>query len=134
MDRMVECELARIFINENSDPQYIFLREKAGERQFPIIIAITEAMAIDRFVREENVPRPQTHELLNDAIKQLGAHVIRVEVTKLENHTFYANLILDRDGETIELDARPSDAIALGVRNATPIFVHEDVLDEVTAT
>ena len=134
MDRMVECELTQIFINENSDPQYIFLREKNGSRQFPIVIAITEAQAIDRFVRDEPVPRPQTHELLNETIRALGAKVLRVEVTKLENHTFYANLILDRDGTTIELDARPSDAIALGVRNATPLFVHEDVLDEVTAT
>jgi bifunctional DNase/RNase len=130
MDRMVECELTQIFINENSDPQYIFLREKAGTRQFPIVIAITEAQAIDRFVRDESLPRPLTHELLHETILRLGATVTRIEVTKLENHTFHASLVLDRAGEAIEIDARPSDAIALGVRSSAPLFVHEDVLEE----
>lgn len=130
MDRMVECELARIIINENSDQQYIFLREKDGARQFPIVIAIMEALAIDRFVKEQETARPLTHELLCRTIASLGATVARIEVTKLQDHTFYANLVLDRNGETIEIDARPSDAIAVGVKHATPIFVHEDVLEE----
>jgi bifunctional DNase/RNase len=130
MDRMVECELARIIIHENSEQQYIFLREKEGPRQFPIVIAIMEALAIDRFVKEQSTQRPLTHELLCRVIEALGARVARVEVTKLKDHTFYANLVLDRNGDTIEVDARPSDAIAIGVKNLCPIFVHEDVLEE----
>jgi len=130
MDRMVECELARIIINENSDQQYIFLREKQGSRQFPIVIAIMEALAIDRFVKEQQTQRPLTHELLSETIRSLGAQVERIEVTQLKDHTFFANLVLERNGESIEVDARPSDAIAIGVRNGSPIFVHEDVLEE----
>jgi bifunctional DNase/RNase len=134
MDRMVECELARIIINENSDQQYIFLREKSGPRQFPIVIAIMEAMAIDRFVKEQTTQRPLTHELMHDTIRALGATVKRIEVTKLQNQTFYAQLVLQRDGTEVEIDARPSDAIALAVRNAARIFVHEDVLEEVASS
>ncbi|MHC4339620.1 MAG: bifunctional nuclease family protein [Planctomycetota bacterium] len=133
MDRMVECELARIIINENSDQQYIFLREKSGPRQFPIVIAIMEAMAIDRFVKEQATQRPLTHELLHETIRSLGASVQRVEVTKLQNQTFYAVLVLQHNGTEIEIDARPSDGIAIAVRNAARIYVHEDVLEEVAA-
>jgi bifunctional DNase/RNase len=131
MDRMVEMELARIIINESSDQQFIFLREKNGQRQFPIVISIMEALAIDRFVKEQETPRPLTHELLNTTVGALGAHVSRVEVTQLKNGTFYANLVLARDGAEVEIDSRPSDAIALAVRNHSQIFVAEDVLEEV---
>jgi len=133
MDRMVEVELVRIIINDNSDQQYIFLREKDGQRQFPIVISIVEAMAIDRFVKEQATARPLTHELLNSTIQSLGATVSRVEVTQLKSGTFYANLVLARDGAETVIDARPSDAIALAVRNRAPIFVHEDVIEEVVA-
>lgn len=131
MDRMVECELARIIINENSSEQYIFLREKGGTRQFPIVIAIDVAMAIDRFVKGEQTIRPLTHDLLSAAIRALGAEVTRVEITKLQDKTFYANLVLLRDGKEIEVDARPSDSIALAVAHAARVFVDEDVLEAV---
>ncbi len=131
MSGMVEMELARIIINESSDQQFIFLREKGGQRQFPIVISIMEAMAIDRFVKEQETPRPLTHELMNKVIGGLGARIERVEVTELKNGTFYANLVLQRDGSQIEVDARPSDAIALAIRNASQIFVAEQVLEEV---
>lgn len=133
MDRMVECELVRIIINDNADQQYIFLREKNGDRTFPIVISVFEAFAIDRFVKEQRPPRPLTHELLFSILQQLGAHVERTEVTKLEESTFYANLVLKRGEEKIDVDARPSDAIALAVRSGAPIFVHEDVIDEVAS-
>ena len=133
MDRMVECELARIIIHENSDQQYIWLREKEGARIFPIVIAIMEALAIDRFVKEEQTQRPLTHELLHRTLVTLGIEVERIEVTKLQDHTFYANLVLLREGRQYEIDSRPSDAIAVAVRNQAPIFVHEDVLEEVAA-
>jgi bifunctional DNase/RNase len=132
MDRMVECELSRIIINENSDQQYIFLREKDGTRQFPIVIAITEALAIDRFVKEQSTVRPLTHELLFSTITALGCQVTRVEVTQLKDHTFYANLVLGRNGDEVEIDARPSDAIAIAVRTGAQLFVNEEVLDEAT--
>ncbi|MCZ6574148.1 MAG: bifunctional nuclease family protein [Planctomycetota bacterium] len=131
MSGMVEMELARIIINESSDQQFIFLREKGGQRQFPIVISMMEALAIDRFVKEQETPRPLTHELMNKVIGSLGANISRVEVTELKNGTFYANLVLQRDGSEIEVDARPSDAIALAIRNSSQIFVAEQVLEEV---
>ncbi len=131
MSGMVEMELARIIINDSSDQQFIFLREKGGQRQFPIVISIMEAMAIDRFVKEQETPRPLTHELMNKVIGGLGAHISRVEVTELKNGTFYANLVLQQDGSEVEVDARPSDAIALAIRNGSQIFVAEQVLEEV---
>jgi bifunctional DNase/RNase len=134
MDRMVECELARIIINDNAEHQYIFLREKTGERTFPIVISVFEAFAIDRFVKDQRPPRPLTHELLFSILQQLDVTIERTEVTKLEQSTFYANLVLKRGGEEIDVDARPSDAIALAVRSGAPIFVHEDVIDEVASS
>ena len=131
MDRMVECELTQIIINENSDEQFIFLREKNGTRQFPIVIAIIEAMAIDRFVKGERTQRPLTHDLLANTIRGLGAEVTRTEVTRLHDKTFYANLIVRHNGTEVAIDARPSDAIAMAICHAAQIFVHEDVLEEV---
>ncbi len=134
MDRMVECELARIIINDNADQQFIFLREKSGERTFPIVISVFEAFAIDRFVKEQRPPRPLTHELLFSVLQQLGVTIERTEITKLEDSTFFANLVLKRGEEKFDVDARPSDAIALAVRAAAPIFVHEDVIDQVASS
>lgn len=134
MDRMVECELARIIINDNADQQFIFLREKSGERTFPIVISVFEAFAIDRFVKGQRPPRPLTHELLFSVLQQLGVTIERTEVTKLEESTFYANLVLRKGDGKFDVDARPSDAIALAVRSGAPIFVHEDVIDEVASS
>ncbi|MEE8106887.1 MAG: bifunctional nuclease family protein [Planctomycetota bacterium] len=131
MDRLVEVELARIIINETSDQQYIFLREKGGQRQFPIVISTFEAAAIDRYVKEAETPRPLTHELLHRVIEKLGCKVLRIEVTKLEEGTFYANLVLGGPDGEVPVDARPSDAVAIAVRNHCPIFVNEDVIEEV---
>ena len=134
MDRMVEAELARIIINDAVDQQQIWVREKGGGREFPIVIGVTEALAIDRFVKEQANPRPLTHDLLHSVIEHLGGTVVRVEVTELREGTFYANLVLKgNDGEEIDVDARPSDTIALAVCNHCPIFVHEDVIEEVVA-
>jgi len=134
MDRMVECELARIFIMENSDQQYIFLREKGGTREFPIIIALPEAQAIDRFVKGETLIRPLTHELLVSVVDTVGAKIERIEVTEIRDGTFYGNLVL-RNGEDVHnVDTRPSDAIALAVHSGAPIFVAETVLDDAAQT
>ena len=101
-------------------------------REFPIIIGLGEAAAIDRFVKEQHTQRPLTHELLHAVIDALGGKLQRVEVTQLKDSTFYANLALvSESGREIDVDARTSDAIALAVRTGAPLFVHEDVLEEV---
>src|SRR5687767_4044706 len=106
---MVEMLLTKIVIRETSDQQCIYLREKDGERQFPIVIGVFEALAIDRRVRDRKTPRPMTHDLLVDVIRGLGARLERVVVSDLRDNTFYARLLVSPagGGEIVEIDARP---------------------------
>jgi len=126
---MIQVELSKIIITETSDYQVIWLREKGGQRTFPILISIVEASAIDRTVRDIKTPRPLTHDLLSTVISTLGAKLDRIVVSALRNNTFYAKLLLTLDGRTVEVDSRPSDAVATAVRLDAPIFVEDDVLD-----
>ena len=130
---MVEMQLSRIVIRESSDHQTIFLREKGGMRQFRILIGLFEAIAIDRRVRERQTARPMTHDLMANVVRSLGAELEKVVVSELRDNTFYARLVVRRPGddEPIEIDARPSDAIALATHLDAPIFVAEEVLDAV---
>ena len=128
---MVEMELARILITDTSEGQIIVLREKEGSRSFPIVIGYFEAAAIDRHVKEIRTPRPLTHDLLHSVISSLGGTLERIVVNSLANETFYAQLIISRNGETLTVDSRPSDAVALAVLEGKPIFVDESVLDQV---
>jgi len=138
----VQMELARILISETQDTHYVELREvdpaTPGEpRQFPIVIGYTEAVAIERRLMGEVPPRPQTHELLAEVVDKLGYRLEEVVISDLSDHTFYARLHLRSKTDPNDLrdiDARPSDAIALGVATEVPIFVAESVLDEVCRT
>jgi bifunctional DNase/RNase len=127
----VRMELSRVIITELGDQQVIFLREVDGERSFPIMIGTTEAIAIDRRLKGIETPRPMTHDLLSDVIVKLGARVKKIVISELRNHTFIATLHLVTAGGTVEVDSRPSDAIAVGVASDTPIYVAEEVLDTV---
>ncbi len=127
---MVEMELSRIIINETHDEQVIVLKESQGERAFPIVIGIWEAVTIDRNIKGKKTPRPMTHDLLESVIRDLEASLERIIVNDLRDRTFYAKLILRRNGELIEVDSRPSDAIALAVQMKAPIYVEESVLTE----
>jgi bifunctional DNase/RNase len=127
----VQVELKRIIITDASDQQVIYLKEVAGERSFPIVIGNNEAYAIDRRLKGQPVPRPQTHELLSSVIERLDAKLERIVINDLQDHTFFARLVIRHQGKTVEIDSRPSDAIALGVANNVPIFVAEHVMDEV---
>jgi len=130
---MVEVDLSRIIINERSEQQVIVLKEKNGPRAFPILIGIYEATAIDRGIKEYRTPRPLTHDLICLILGSLDIEVERVVVTDLRNQTFYAKIVLQQNGRIVEVDSRPSDAIAIAVQTGTPIFVEEKVLDEVLA-
>ena len=128
------CELAKIMIAETSEHQVIWLREKEEPgRTFPILIGLFEAVAIDRKIREVDTPRPLTHDLLANVISSLSGVVERIVVNELRNNTFYATLVVRQDGKVIEVDSRPSDAIALAVRLDTPLFVEESVIEQVTS-
>ena len=126
----VRMELARVVISETSDQQVIVLREKDGERSFPIIIGIFEAVSIDRHIKNITIPRPLTHDLIENVIRGMGGELERIVVNDLQENTFYARIHVSRDGAEIEIDARPSDAIALSVRAGCPLYVEESVLDK----
>ncbi len=127
----VQMELKRIIINEIHDQQVIMLREVDGERSFPIVIGIFEATSIDRRVKGMPSPRPLTHDLVASVVEHLGGELRDIFISELRDHTYYAKLRIRQDGEMIEVDCRPSDAIALAVTAKVPIYVAEDVLNEV---
>ena len=127
----VQMELKRIIINEIHDQQVIMLREVDGERSFPIVIGIFEATSIDRRVKNMPSPRPLTHDLVNNVIEHLGGELQDIYISELRDHTYYAKLRIRLNGENVEVDSRPSDAIALAVTASVPIYVAEDVLEEV---
>jgi bifunctional DNase/RNase len=126
----VQMELTRIIISENNEQQIIYLKEVDGDRTFPIVIGIFEATSIDRRVRGQSTPRPLTHDLLANAIEQLGGEIQDIYISELRDHTYFAKLRIKHDGEMIEVDSRPSDAIAVAVTVDVPILVSEDVIDE----
>ena len=129
----VPVELARILINERSPTQVIVLREKGGTREFPIEIGIFEAWAIDRKVKELDMPRPMTHDLLANVIGELGGRLERVVITAIEGTTFFARLIIQQDGKQLSVDCRPSDAVALAVRLSVPIFVNREIFEKASS-
>lgn len=127
----VRCELAQILIRDTDDTHIVELREVEGERTFPIVIGLNEAAAIQRRLMGEEPPRPQTHELLARVVEQLGYHIEKVVINDLQSHTFYARLHLRRGEDAVDIDSRPSDALALGAASDVPIYVADHVLDEV---
>ena len=127
----VQMELKRIIINEVIDQQMIMLREVDGERSFPIVIGIFEATSIDRRVKGLPSPRPLTHDLVASVIETMGGELQDIFISELREHTYFAKLRIRQDGELTEVDSRPSDAIALAVTAKVPIYVAEDVLNEV---
>ena len=128
----VLMELSRILIRETQDSHVLELREADGERILPILIGFHEAAAIERRLMGQAPPRPQTHELVATIIKHLGAKIERVVINDLRDSTFYARIVLTQDGESYDIDSRPSDAIAIGVATDVPIYVEEPVLEEVS--
>ena len=125
-----EAELSRIIINEMSDQQVIVIKERNGERSFPIVIGIVEIFAIDRRLKGISPPRPMTHDLLASVIENLGARIEKIVINDLRQHTFFARIHLSMNGRTIEIDSRPPDAIALCADTKAPIFVAEHVFEQ----
>jgi bifunctional DNase/RNase len=124
-------ELKRIIISEIHDQQVIMLKEVEGERSFPIVIGIFEATSIDRRVKGMPSPRPLTHDLVASVIDHLSGELQDIFISDLRDHTYFAKLRIRLNGELVEVDSRPSDAIALAVTAKVPIYVAEDVLSEV---
>ena len=127
----IQMELHKIIISEMQDQQIIMLKEVDGDRNFPIVIGIFEATSIDRRVKGMPSPRPLTHDLVASVVDNLGGELRDIYISELKDHTYFAKLRIRQNGEMIEVDCRPSDAIALAVTARVPIYVAEDVLEEV---
>ncbi|MDF1499327.1 MAG: bifunctional nuclease family protein [Anaerolineales bacterium] len=126
---MVEVEIDSIRVSLMSQQRIVILRERDSERFLPIWIGPYEAEAITLSLNEVEVVRPLTHDLLRNIINDLGAQVMRVNITELRDDVFYARIILQVDGQEMAVDSRPSDALALAVRVHVPVFVDEEVME-----
>ena len=129
MRDMVPVVVDSIRVSLVSPQRVVLLREKGANRYLPIWIGPYEAEAIQIALQEVEVARPLTHDLLNQVFKALGARVLRVEVVDLKENVFYGNIVAEIGGREVNIDSRPSDAIALAVRAHVPIFVARHVLD-----
>lgn len=135
---LVEVELVRVVIHQKGDQQFIHLRERKGNRGFPIVIGFNEVEEINRKLCGVQPPRPLTHDLVGRILAGLGHRLHRVVINELREGTFYATLILmPRDagtaatGKEVVVDCRPSDAIALAVQTGAPILVAREVFEAV---
>ena len=126
----VQMELRRIIISEIDDHQVIILKEVEGDRSFPIVIGFFEATSIDRRVKSMPSQRPLTHDLIAAVVDQLGGEIQDIIISDLQEHTYFAKLRIRKEGELIEVDCRPSDAVAVAVTARVPIYVNEEVLGE----
>ena len=127
---MIEMVIDSIRVSPMNYQRVVLLKEKTAERYLPIWIGPTEADAIAVKLQGAAVQRPLSHDLLHSVIGALGATLRSIVINELRSDTFYAKIILNVDGEQIEIDSRPSDALALAVRAEVPIYVEEAVLDK----
>jgi uncharacterized protein len=128
MDRLVEMVVESVRVHMLSNRHVVILKDTAGERYLPIWIGAWEASAIAMKLQGLNAERPLTHDLFMAALEQLAVRIDRVVISELADETYHARLYLDREGVEVEVDARPSDALALAVRGEVPIFAAEGVL------
>jgi len=124
----VEVRVHGLILEHKSQQNIVVLRELEGDRILPIWIGPGEAQAIRRILSEEPFPRPLTHDLLQMVVEGLKAKVTRVVITDLKENTFYASVFIERDGEVLAIDARPSDSVAVALRARAPIFVNDKLL------
>lgn len=127
---MIEVTIDSIRVSLMSQHRIVVLKEESGNRFLPIWIGPFEADAITLQLQGVDAPRPLTHDLLKTVIETLGGEVLHIVISGLEKNTYFARIILDVDGDTVEVDSRPSDAIALGVRVNAPVYVAEEVMDQ----
>ena len=124
----IEMTIKGLMVDPITNMPIVILRDKEGQGVLPIWVGIFEANAIALQIENVQTPRPMTHDLLKNIIDDLSAQVERIVVTELKENTFYALIHLRTNGHSIEVDARPSDAIALALRTRSPIFVEEAVI------
>ena len=131
---MIEVKVVKLGIDVNSKMPVIILKEKEGQKTLPIWIGLFEAQAIALALEKVKPLRPLTHDLAQLLIEKLDGKLDRVVISDVINNTFYARLFIQRNGENVEVDSRPSDAIALALRFKAPIFVDETIWKKLTLT
>ncbi|MEW5872066.1 MAG: bifunctional nuclease family protein [Chloroflexota bacterium] len=129
MSEMIEVVIDSIRVSLMSQQRIVILREKDAERYLPIWIGVYEAESITIALQEVEVARPLTHDLLKNVFGQLNARILRVEVVALRDDTFFGNIVAEVNGQLLNIDARPSDALAIAVRTHVPILVARAVMD-----
>ncbi len=130
---MIEVRVINVAIDIKSKMPVIVLKEKDGEKTLPIWVGLFEAQSIALALENVKPPRPLTHDLAKSLIEKLNGKVDRIVINDLKNNTFYARILIKQNGESIQVDSRPSDAIALALRLRVPIYVDENVLDKVAS-
>lgn len=125
----IEMTIKGLMIDPITNMPIVILKDKEGDRVLPIWVGVFEANAIALQIENIATPRPMTHDLLKNVLTEIEANVKRVVVCELRDNTFYAMIYLDRGGDTMAIDARPSDAIALALRAKAPIYVEETVVE-----
>ena len=128
-DDAVEVRIRGLMMDPVTNMPMIVLKDVAGDAVLPIWVGIFEANAIALEIEKSVTPRPMTHDLLRNALRAFDAHVTRVVVSELREDTFFAVIWLERFGEVMTMDARPSDALALAMRSDCPIFVSRAVME-----
>ncbi|NMB89767.1 MAG: bifunctional nuclease family protein [Chloroflexi bacterium] len=131
---MVEVVIDSVRVSLTNQQRIVVLREASAERYLPIWIGPYEAEAITIALQEIEVARPQTHDLVKNILNALNARILRIEVVALKEDVFYANLVIEVDGHQINVDSRPSDALALAVRAHVPVLVAREVMDSAGIT
>ena len=125
----IEMTIKGLMIDPITNMPIVILKDKEGDRVLPIWVGVFEANAIALQIENISTPRPMTHDLLRNILSEIEADVQRIVVCELKENTFYAMIYLNREGQTMAVDARPSDAIALALRTKAPIFVEDDVVE-----
>jgi bifunctional DNase/RNase len=129
MTRMVEVVIDSVRVSLTNQQRIVILREVNAERYLPIWIGPYEAEAITIALQDIEVARPQTHDLLKNVLNAMNARLLRVEVINLKDDVFYGNLVVEMNGNTLEIDSRPSDALAMAVRAHVPILASREVME-----
>lgn len=131
---MIEVTVAQLGLDRTTNSPVVILRERDGQRVLPIWIGPAEASAIAMEMQGIKPPRPMTHDLLKTVIQGLGAAVQRINISAIKEKTYFAELWLSREDHVFQLDARPSDSIALALRTQAPIFTEADLLEQMADT
>ena len=129
MSRMIEVTIDSVRVSLTNQQRIVVLKQMDEERYLPIWIGAFEAESITIALQEIELARPQTHDLLRNILTSLNARLVRIEILSLKDDVFYGNLVVEVGGETLNIDSRPSDALALAVRSKVPIYVSREIMD-----